>query len=414
MFASIEPLLRIIEKNVPALTSLRVEKAKPGVHCDGRGLLLRVSPNGAKSWILRVQHEGRRRDFGLGSLDWVSLDEARAAAAKLRASIKTGLEPIDRSTRRERDSARIVIPSFEEAARQCYDALESGWDDKRKKNWLTSLENHIFPHIGKKPVDSIDSARVRDALAPIWLEIPDTSRRILQRITAVLDFAHIQGWRPEETSLRTVSKGLPRQNDRGGHFEAMPFMDVPEFFRRLIDSPTISRDAMRFLIYTAARSNEVRKATWPEIDLDKGMWSIPAERMKARVAHQVPLPPQAIALLQPYWEARRNDQALIFSIRGTKPLSDMTLTKALRTMGIDKATVHGFRSSFTDWSSERTNFPKEVADKALAHLIPDRVEAAYRRTVFLEKRRKPMALWADFLHGNNAKQKAVKRSNDEA
>ena len=396
---------------MPGLSSLRVSKAKPGVHSDGKGLLLRVTPLGSKSWVLRVQHEGRRRDFGLGSVDWVSLADARAEAARLRADIKRGNEPITRCTKREQQAARIVVPSFELAARQCYAALESGWDDKRKKNWLTSLENHIFPHIGKKPVDIVDSALVRDALAPIWLKIPDTSRRILQRITAVLDYAHIQNWRPDETSLRTVVKGLPRQTDRGSHFEAMDYAAVPTFVQRLIDEPaTVSRDALRFLIYTAARSNEVRGATWPEIDLEKGIWSIPAERMKARIAHQVPLSPPAVALLRPYWTARRSDDALVFSVKGTKPLSDMTLTRALRTMGVADATVHGFRSSFTDWSSECTNYPKEVADKALAHQVPDQVEAAYRRTVFFDKRRKLMTLWANYLHGSDAKTKsAVKR-----
>ena len=393
---------------MPRLSSLRVSKAKPGVHSDGNGLLLRVTPLGSKSWVLRVQHDGRRRDFGLGSVDWVSLADARAEAARLRAEIKRGSEPISRSTKREQSAARVVVPSFEIAARQCYAALESGWDDKRKKNWLTSLENHIFPRIGKKPVDIIDSALVRDALAPIWLKIPDTSRRILQRITAVLDYAHIQNWRPEETSLRTVVKGLPRQTDRGSHFEAMDYGEVPPFVQRLIDEPTtVSRDALRFLIYTAARSNEVRGATWSEIDLEKGIWSVPAERMKARIAHQVPLSPQAVDLLRSYWAARRSNDAIVFSAKGTKPLSDMTLTKALRTMGVTDATVHGFRSSFTDWSSERTNYPKEVADKALAHQIPDQVEAAYRRTVFFDKRCKLMTLWANYLHGDSAKPRSV-------
>ncbi len=398
-----------------ALTALRVSKAKPGVHYDGKGLFLRVSPHGAKSWILRVQQNGRRRDFGLGSLDWVTLGDARAAAARLRADIKSGAESIDRASQRQAVAARVSVPSFEKAARECYAALESGWDDKRKKNWLTSLENHIFPRIGKRAVDVIDSAMVRDALAPIWLEIPDTARRILQRITAVLDFAYIKNWRSEETSLRTVSKGLPRQTDRGRHFEAMAYADVPAFVRRLVDEPaTITRDALRFLIYTAARSNEVRGATWDEFDLDKAIWSIPAPRMKARIAHQVPLSPQAITLLRPYWAARRSDTALVFSIKGTKPLSDMTLSKALRAMDVGKATVHGFRSSFTDWSSERTNFPKEVADKALAHVVPDKVEAAYRRTDFFAKRRKLMIAWSKFLHGVPARAKERKSMDSEA
>lgn len=381
------------------LTALRVAKAKPGTYCDGKCLLLRVRPTGSRNWILRIRHNGRRRDFGLGSVDWVTLAEARAAAAALRADIKKGIEPIDRETKRNRAAPVQSIPTFEQASRKCYDALSKGWDDRRKKNWITSLENHIFPLIGRKPIDAVDSAIVRGALEPIWLKIPETARRILQRITAVLDFAHIEGWRPDETSLRTVVKGLPRQNDRGKHFEAMPYAEVPALVDRLEREPSISRDALRFLIYTAARSNEVRNATWPEFDLDAGIWSIPAERMKARVAHSVPLSTPAIALLKAYWCARRGDDALVFSIKGQKPLSDMTLSTLLRSLNVGSYTVHGFRSSFTDWAAERTSFPKEVADKALAHRIPDQVEAAYRRTDFFEKRRKLMTVWANYLHG---------------
>ncbi|RSU95613.1 tyrosine-type recombinase/integrase [Sphingomonas koreensis] len=271
-----------------ALTALRVAKAKPGTYCDGKGLLLRVTPTGAKSWMLRIQHNGRRRDFGLGSADWVTLAEARATAAALRADIKKGIEAIGRETKRNITSKTQLIPTFDEAARKCYETLSEGWDDRRKKNWISSLENHTFPLIGRKPIDTVDSAMVRGALEPIWLKIPETARRILQRISSVLDFAHIEGWRREETSLRTVIKGLPRQTDRGKHFEAMPYAEAPSLIDRLISEPTVSRDALRLLIYTAARSNEIRNATWPEFDLDAGVWSIPAERMKARVAHTVP------------------------------------------------------------------------------------------------------------------------------
>lgn len=177
-----------------ALTALRIAKAKPGTYCDGKGLLLRVTPTGAKSWMLRIQHNGRRRDFGLGSTDWVTLAEARAAAAALRADIKKGIESIGRETKRNTTSKTQPIPTFDQAARKCYETLSEGWDDRRKKNWISSLENHIFPLIGRKPIDTVDSAMVRGALEPIWLKIPETARRILQRISSVLDFAHIEGW----------------------------------------------------------------------------------------------------------------------------------------------------------------------------------------------------------------------------
>jgi integrase len=260
------------------------------------------------------------------------------------------------------------------------------------------LTNHVFPMIGSKPVDEIGSALVCEVLAPIWLEIPDTANRILQRIGAVLDFAHIKGWRTEETSLRSVRKGLPRQVKADTHLEAMPYADVPAFMAGLADAaPTVGRDALRFTVYTAVRSNETRFAAWPEFDLEQGIWSIPAERMKAGEAHVVPLSRPVVALLRRLWKARESDDALVFSANGSKPISDMTMTKILRDGGLAGCTVHGFRSSFTDWAAETTDFAKEIADKALAHKLPNRVEAAYRRTDFFDKRRKLMAKWAAYL-----------------
>ena len=290
------------------------------------------------------------------------------------------------------------MPSFETAARACYESMRAGWKNKRHESWISSLTNHVFPMIGSKPVDEIDSALVCEALSPIWLEIPDTANRILQRIGAVLDFAHIKGWRKEETSLRSVRKGLPRQAATAGHLEAMPYGDVPAFMAGLADAaPTVGRDALRFTVYTAVRSNETRFAVWPEFDLENGVWSIPAGRMKAGEAHVVPLSRPAVVLLRRLWKVRESDDTLVFSANGIKPISDMTMTKILRDGGIAGCTVHGFRSSFTDWAAETTYFPKEVADKALAHKLPNRVEAAYRRTDFFEKRRKLMAKWAAYL-----------------
>ena len=231
------------------------------------------------------------------------------------------------------------------------------------------------------------------------LEIPETARRILQRISVVLDFAHIKGWVPEEVSLRSVRKGLPRQSDKRGHTEAMPYADVPALMQALaMASPTTGRDALRFTIYNAVRSNETRFAVWTEFDLDTAIWTIPGERMKARETHVVPLSAPVVALLRKRWKERTSDTGLVFASRGEKPISDATMTKLLRDDGIAGVTVHGFRSSFTDWAAETINFPKEVADKALAHKLPNKVEAAYRRTDFFEKRRKLMARWAEYLH----------------
>jgi len=376
-----------------ALTALKVKNAKPGRHTDGRGLCLYVKPSGTQTWVLRMQKDGRRRDYGLGSAIDVSLAEAREAAIALRRKVREGCDPVA-----ERRKARKIAPNFERAARDCYEALKEGWKNRRHTNWISSLENHVFPVIGKKPVDQVDSAAVVAVLSPIWLEIPETARKILQRIGAVLDFAHIKGWLPGEVSLRSVRKGLPRQIGKGGHLEAMPYVDVPAIMQKIAAaSPTTGRDALRFTVYNAVRSNETRFAVWTEFDLEKATWTIPGERMKARETHVVPLSTPAVTLLRKRWEQRTSDTGFVFSTDGKRPISDMTMTKALRDEGVTGATVHGFRSTFTDWAAETTDFPKEVADKALAHKLPNQVEAAYRRTDFFDKRRSLMALWAEYL-----------------
>lgn len=376
-----------------ALTALKVKHAKAGRYCDGRGLYLEVQPSGSRSWVLRIQYQGVRRDLGLGSLRDVSLVDARIAASEMRRKIRSGIDPTA-----ERRAARRSTPSFESAARACYETLKAGWKDSRQKIWIASLERHAFPMIGSRPIDTVDALAVRDVLEPIWLKVPDTANRVLQRINAVLDFAHIKGWVTKEVSLRSVRKGLPRQNNTGGHYAAMPYQDAPAFIQAVAAMPpSRGRDALQLTIYTAVRSNETRLAVWSEFDLDKAVWSIPAERMKMKVAHAIPLSKPAVTLLRRLQENRADDDVLLFSTNGVKPISDMTMSKVLRDMKIEDVTVHGFRSAFTDWSSEMTDFPKEVADRALAHKIPDRVEAAYRRTDFFDKRRKLMQAWADYL-----------------
>lgn len=376
------------------LTAIEVRNAKPGRHSDGAGLYLMVRPSGSRSWVLRVQKDGKRQDFGLGSAGDVSLVQARGKAAELRARLRSGIE-----VRPACSPPKAAAPTFSEAARKCHEAIKGGWRNKRHcDSWLASLDNHIFPHIGAARVDEVTSAMVRDALAPIWLAIPETARRILQRIRTVLEYAHIMGWCPHEASLRSVPRGLPRQPVEENHFAAMPYDAVPDLITLLNGfAETAGRDALLFTIYNAVRSGETRHATWPEFDLDTGVWSIPAARMKMRQPHVVPLAADAVAILRRRWPLRASDEGLVFSTMGTKPLSDMTMTKVLRDLGHPKFTVHGFRSSFTDWAAEQTDFPKEVVDKALAHKLVDRVEAAYRRTDFFERRRQLMAAWAQFL-----------------
>lgn len=379
-----------------ALTVLKVKTAKPGRHVDGRGLHLKVSKSGARSWVARIQINGVRRDYGLGSAWKVTLAEARLAVLALHRRLARGEVATRRAT-----SAPRKVPTFREAAIDCHKAMKPGWRNKRhSKSWLVSLEQPAFDQIGSKPVDAVDSVMVRNLLAPIWLEIPETARRVLQRIGAVLDYAHIQGWCAQETTLRSVRKGLPRQPPRDNHYAAMPYDKVPGLMKELTELPsTPGRDALRFTILTAVRSGETRLAVWPEFDLDKAIWTIPAARMKARREHVVPLSPAVVDILKRRWCFRASDEGLVFSNDGKRALSDMTLTKVLRDMGRDKETVHGFRSAFTDWAAEETNIPKEVVDKALAHQLPDRVEAAYRRTDFFDKRTKLMKAWSEFVAG---------------
>jgi integrase len=384
------------------LTALKVKKAGPGKHADMHGLYLIVQPGGTRSWMLRYQHKGRRRDYGLGPVHDVSLAEARVAAMEVRKMVRAGLDPVEqRGLKRPNRASR---PTFEFVARKCYESLRKGWKDRRNASWIASFENHVFPLIGSKPIDTIDSKAALSVMEPIWLTIPDTARKILQRIGAVLDYAHIKGMIAQPVSLRSVRKGLPRQTRQVQHRQAMPYKDVPAFMKKLMAlTPTVGRDALKLTILTATRSGEVRNAVWVEFDLDKAVWSIPAERMKMKEPHVVPLAPAAVALMrrlrdeQLLLDGEGKPERLIFTHYGARAISDVTMLKALRDMGIEGITVHGFRSSFADWAAEQTNVAKEIVEKALAHKVPNAVEAAYRRTDFFDKRRVVMAEWASFI-----------------
>jgi integrase len=251
-------------------------------------------------------------------------------------------------------------------------------------------------------VDAISTGQVRDLLAEIWLIKPETARRVRQRIGTVLDFAQGKGWRTQAFGMAAVNKALPRQPRKSGRFEAMPYARVPEFLGTLKERVSMGRLALEAAILTAARSGEVRGARWNELDLDAGTWTVPGERMKAGKTHVVPLSPAALDLFKRAKVLRIEATGLVFhGAKRGQPLSDMTLLKVLRDLK-EPFTVHGFRSSFRDWAAEQTNFPGEVAEAALAHAIPNAVEAAYRRTNYLEKRRKLMEAWGDFCLGSDS------------
>ncbi len=383
------------------LTALQVKNAKPGRHADGKGLYLFVKPTGAKSWVLRVQGDGRRRDFGLGPVDLVSLQDARDKAIEGRKLVRKGLDPS-----LEWKRVQCVIPTFEVAARKYHENIEGGWkNDKHGKQWLSTLETHAFPIIGNKRVDMIDTPAIQSVLLPIWLIVPETARRVRQRIGAVLDFAHGQGWRAGEAPMRAVAKGLPKQPRQGAHFAAMPYSELPAFMAKMRGmEASVGRLALQFTILTAARSGEVRGATWDEVDMDKALWTIPASRMKAGEAHTVPLSVAALDVLREIqgFITGREGEPIFPGMRG-KPLSDMTLAKALRVAGGDAVTVHGMRSTFRDWVAEKMpTVPGDVAEAALAHAIQNKTEAAYRRAKYLDQRRELMAKWAEYLSGRSS------------
>lgn len=365
---------------------------KPGRVGDGEGLFLVIKVTGNKSWVCRVQRNGKRRDFGLGSASTVSLALARERAREVRTWVELGLDPLF-----ERRKAK-GIPTFREAAAKVLAALKKSWRNKKHKDqWLNTMTAYAFPHIGDRQVDEITGPMIRDLLAPIWLAKPETARRVRQRVGTVLDWAYASGYRQGEAPMRAVTKGLPKQPKKDKHFAAMPYDRVAGFLMRLRQKESFSRLALEFAILTAARSGEVRGATWDEFDLEAGLWTISAERMKAEREHVVPLTAPAIRIIRRCAELRQHGCELVFpGMKHGAALSDMTLTKVLALMN-EPYTVHGFRSSFRDWVSEETSHPGDIAEAALAHVVPNKTEAAYRRGKLLKKRRIMMDDWASYL-----------------
>lgn len=363
---------------------------RPGRHGDGDGLFLVIQASGAKSWVCRVQKNGSRRDFGLGSAAKVTLALARERAREIRTWVEMGLDPL--FERRKLQG----IPTFRQAAAKVIASHGKNWrNEKHAKQWLQTLNSYVFPEIGDLQVHDITGPMIRNVLSEIWLSKPETARRVRQRIGTVLDWAYASGYRDSEAPMRAVTKGLPRQPKKDGHFAAMPYTKVPDFMTRLVQRESFSRLALRFAILTAVRSGEVRGATWDEFDLEARLWTIPKARMKASREHVIPLSRPALRIIERCQELRIGSRSFVFpGTRGDAPMSDMTLTKLLREMKED-CTAHGFRSAFRDWASEETDHPSDVAEAALAHKVRDKTEAAYRRGNLLEKRRKLMDDWAD-------------------
>lgn len=375
------------------LNARKVETAGPGRHGDGRGLFLYVKPTGARSWVLRYQVQGRRRDLGLGAYPDVSLAMARDRAAEARRLIAEGEDPI---TKKQQAKPK----TFREAALELIERKRPGWKNaKHAAQWASTLEAYVFPRIGAVQVAKIETADVISTLTPIWAEKPETANRVRQRIEAVIDYASALGIRTGDNPARWrghLDHLLPKPKKIRAvkHHPALPHAQIADFMTDLAQREGVAARALAFTILTAARSGETRGMTWGEVDLDAKVWTIPAGRMKAAKEHRVPLSDAALSLIGQRAEGTTND-ALIFSSEAKpgKPISDMSMTAVLRRMERGDITVHGFRSTFRDWAGETTGFPREVIEAALAHGIKDKAEAAYARSDLFDKRRKLMEAW---------------------
>ena len=379
------------------LTHAKVKALKtPGRHGDGGGLYLNVAKGGSKSWVQRIAIDRRRRDVGLGGFPAVSLAKARERASQNRDAIADGRDPVA-----EKRTLKPAMPTFREAAHACHEMTRPRWrNEKHAANWLATLERHAMPQLGQLPVDRITRADVLAVLTPIWGTRQETARRVRQRVRAVMRWAVAHGHRDDNPAGEGIDGALPPMPAIRAHFRALPYKEVPTALEIIATSTAgvAAKACFEFLVLTAARSGEARGATWGDIDLDAGLWTIPAERMKGGVDHRVPLSEAAITALE---EAAplRDESGLVFpSPVGGRQLSDMTLTKILRTVGLaERATVHGSRSSFRDWAAECTSATYAAMELSLAHHVGNTVERAYARSDLLEQRRSLMDQWAEYV-----------------
>lgn len=398
------------------LTAPFVRSAPLGKYFDGSGLVLQVreGKNGDlnRSWICRIQVGGKRREIGLGSIDEVTLADARRACETHRHAAKTGVDL------REKEKAATIAKAaetrakaarrmtFAEAAEAYIAANEINWKNaKHRQQWTNTLYTYAFPIFGGVAVADVDRAMVLKAVEPYWRTKNETASRVLQRIEKILDWAEVRGYRAGANPARwrnVLDKVLPPRNKalHTKHHASMAYGDVPSFFTQLRESQRVGAECLAFIILTGVRSGEARGATWQEIDLEARLWSIPPERMKMSRPHRVPLSEAAMAILlgriARYGEPHPSAPVFVSDFKPGSILSDMTLNKYLKSAGIE-ATVHGFRTSFRTWAGEQTAYPSDVCEAALAHVNTNRVEAAYLRSDFLDQRRRLMDEWARFV-----------------
>lgn len=395
-----------------ALTERMVKQARrTGVLIDGKGLRLRVTANprtGAvrKSWVLRVTVKGSGlRELGLGSAGDVTLSDARHRAVEARKLAREGIDPLlaraaERS-QRARDATRAM--TFKQCADAYIESHKASWRNaKHADQWTNTLKSYAYPVFGSQPVQSVDVAMVMKVLDPIWQTKTETASRVRQRIESVLDWATVRDFRHGENPARWrghLQKVLPPRTkvQKVRHHPALPYAEMPTFMNLLRDRDATAARALEFLILTAARTNEVLQIRWNEIDLAAKLWSVPAQRMKAHREHRVPLSSSAVKLLKSRPKPSSSSAFVFSQGKADCALSSMALLSLLQDrMARPDLTAHGFRSTFKDWASEQTNFAREVAEAALAHVVGDKVEAAYRRGDLLEKRRRLMEAWSTF------------------
>lgn len=407
------------------LTALKVAREKrPGVYSDGGGLYLQVTARGSKSWIFRFwvaerdpatgeivrdpttkKASGRGREMGLGSCITVSLAEARERALECRKLRENGIDPIDarEAARRQAALERAKAIKFKDAAATYMAAHRVAWkNDKHAAQWVSTLQAYAYPMLGEVPLQSIDTALVMKVIEPIWAEKPETASRLRGRIESVLDWATVRGYREGENPARWrghLDKLLPSRAKvrKTQHHSALAFAELPPFMTVLRQQEGVAARALEFTILTAARTSETIGARRSEFNVRDDFWTVPAERMKAGKEHRVPLSNRAHELIAT--QAAADDDFVFPGGRPGQPLSNMAMLKLLERMGRDDLTVHGFRSTFRDWASERTNFSGDVVEMALAHAIESKTEAAYRRGDLFGKRRDLMDAWAAFCNG---------------
>lgn len=385
------------------LTALEIRSSDKSKLRDGDGLWLHANKSGARSWVFIYVRNGRRREMGLGpygsGTGQVSLADARTKAEEIRGILGRGGDPFaDMSGRK----AKVRPATFRTVANEYIDSMRSKWRGaKTEAGWRRMVDTYA-KSIGGFPVAEIDTETILRVLRPLWHEMPETADRVRLRVKMILDHARARGLRsgdnPAEWKGHLDQILPPAEKLRTGHRAAMAYADVPGLVAKLRAAKGVGARALEFTILTAARSGETRGATWSELDLDAKVWTIPAGRMKEQREHRVPLTGRAIEILRAVPRHRGTD-VVFLGASLKRPLSDMTLLKALRTAGVEGATVHGFRSSFRDWAAEETSHPREIAEAALSHAVGDRVERAYRRGDALEKRRGLMEDWANYLRG---------------